>query len=414
MSGPRSLPLLLCLTFTATAAERDAFSIEAAILTRHMPYGTILNPIFTAPGSTAIAGYTRCGDSAIWTGHYLAAEAFRYAVTRSNNALANVRTAVAGLTMLTDVTGTNLLARCALPAASPYAAGIESEEAANGIHQTTRNGQPWVWIGNTSRDQYCGVFFGLGAAYDLIAAPDIRTAITSLATRLTQNLSGNAWNIVMPDGSISTTFLIRPDEELAMLQVAQHMNPTAFASQYSQAAGLMAITVPLPLGVDAANNQSSYFKFNLDFISLYNLIRLQSPTSSAMKYYEEGFAAVRTATATHQNAHFDIIDHALHGPNAARDADAVAALQAWLQRPRTDIFVDWRNKIPACAANEACNPLPIAERPPSDFLWQLDPYQLSGGGQGIIETAGIDYILPYWMGRYYGVIPPDRPKAHIR
>jgi hypothetical protein len=33
----------------------------------------------------------------------------------------------------------------------------------------------------------------------------------------------------------------------------------------------------------------------------------------------------------------------------------------------------------------------------------LDPFQLSGGGDGIIETAGVDYILPYWMARYYRV-----------
>jgi hypothetical protein len=40
----------------------------------------------------------------------------------------------------------------------------------------------------------------------------------------------------------------------------------------------------------------------------------------------------------------------------------------------------------------------------TDFLWKRNPFQLSGGGQGTIETAGIDYLLPYWMGRFYGVI----------
>jgi uncharacterized protein (TIGR03437 family) len=37
-------------------------------------------------------------------------------------------------------------------------------------------------------------------------------------------------------------------------------------------------------------------------------------------------------------------------------------------------------------------------------VWQRSPFQLSvSGGAGIIETAGIDYILPYWMARYYGL-----------
>ena len=40
----------------------------------------------------------------------------------------------------------------------------------------------------------------------------------------------------------------------------------------------------------------------------------------------------------------------------------------------------------------------------TDFLWQRGPWQLSGGGAGLTETAGVDYILPYWMARYYGVV----------
>jgi hypothetical protein len=57
-----------------------------------------------------------------------------------------------------------------------------------------------------------------------------------------------------------------------------------------------------------------------------------------------------------------------------------------------------------CGPNEACQPLPVQDRVTTDFLWQRDPFALAGGGEGDIETAGIDYILPYWMGRYYGVI----------
>jgi hypothetical protein len=44
------------------------------------------------------------------------------------------------------------------------------------------------------------------------------------------------------------------------------------------------------------------------------------------------------------------------------------------------------------------------DRPTTDFLWQRNPFLLVGGGAGTIENAGIDYILPYWMARYYGTI----------
>src|SRR5260370_38516471 len=94
------------------AAEADAVAITANIMARPLPFGTILDPIFTLTDSDQIGGYTRCGDSALWTGHYLAAEAFRYKVTQAPDALNNVKAAIAGLAGLANVTGTNLLARC--------------------------------------------------------------------------------------------------------------------------------------------------------------------------------------------------------------------------------------------------------------------------------------------------------------
>src|SRR5438309_1709040 len=106
------------------AAEGDALAISANIQSRHLPFGAILDPLFTLTDSDQVASYTRCGDSALWTGHYLAAEAFRYKVTQSPDALNNVKGALAGLKGLTDVTGTNLLARCMVPINSPYAAPI--------------------------------------------------------------------------------------------------------------------------------------------------------------------------------------------------------------------------------------------------------------------------------------------------
>lgn len=407
------VPLLVCFAFlTLHSAESDALQIDATLQLRHVPYGTVLNPILSSDGLT-VTDYTRCGDSALWTGTYLAAEAFRYKVTGASDALANLQGALSGLTLLVDVTGTGVLARCAIPANSPYAASISSQESPNGIFHTTLGGKAWLWVGNTSRDEYCGVFFGLGAAYDLLSDSTLRASIASLATRLLNNLSASAWTVIMPNFSISTTFLIRPDQQLALLQVGQHVNP-AFASQYGSAAGSLAALSQAGLLVDAANNQSSYFKFNLDFINLYNLIRLQGP-SSALTYYETGFAAVRAATITHHNPHFNMVDRALHGPNLGRDLETRADLDAWLTRPRTDVYVNWSGKIPSCGnSNEACNPLPVAERPPDDFLWQLDPYQLSGGGIGEIETAGIDYLLPYWMARYYGVITVPEPGPEIR
>ena len=79
------------------------------------------------------------------------------------------------------------------------------------------------------------MFFGLSVAYDLLG-PSNQPAIQALVTRLLNFLTGHAWNIVMPDGTITTTFIIRPDEQLGLLQIGRQVNPTQFGSAYQSLA----------------------------------------------------------------------------------------------------------------------------------------------------------------------------------
>ena len=350
-----------------------------------MPFGTLLDPIYASSASDQIVGYTRCGDSALWTGAYLAAESFRYNVTRSADALRNVRSALAGLTGLSAVTGDNRLARCMVLASSPYAAGIAGEEASNTIHSNP----PWIWVDNTSRDEVVGAFFGLCAAFDLVDDPAVKTGVGNLATLLIGYISRHQWS---PNDDLASTFEIRPEELQMLLQVARHVNP-------ANAVSGPFFVLPVSTGtlVDVQSN-SSYFKFNLDYMSFYNLVRLQDNDDNRGAY-----TTVRNHTAAHQNAFFDIIDRALRGPDAARDAETAALLDQWLQRPRRDFYVDVSPEVAVCGS-EACQPVPVPMRTPATFLWEVDPFQLKGGGAGVIENAGVDYILPYWMARYFGVI----------
>ena len=358
-----------------------------------MPFGAVLDPIFTLTDSDTIANYTRCGDSALWTGHYLAAEAFRYGVTQAPDAFTNLTTAIAALKGLADVTGTNLLARCMIPTSSPYVTSISQQEASNGIFTNSSAG--WIWVGNTSRDEYSGAMFGLAVAYDMVTDSTIRTSISDLVTRLVEFLNGHNWSVVMPDGTGGTSFLIRPDQIETFLAIGRHVNSGHFSSlSYEAQRELYAVTVPVPITVDTASDDS-YFKFNLDYINLYNLIRLES--SSAKAIYQTAYSQLRGYTGSDQNAFFNIIDLALNGPNSARDNQTLALLDGWLLRLRRDFSVDLTNTVPACGS-QTCTPAPVWLRPNTDFLWQRSPYELSvTGGAGLIETAAIDYILPYWM-----------------
>jgi hypothetical protein len=397
------------LDLAPSPTEADAIAISNVIQQRHWPYLTLLNPRFVTGDSTspdfmtlAPSGYTQAADNAIWTGHYLAAEATRYSVTGSPDALANAKKALHGITALIDVTQTDVLARFLIPRSSPYADAILAEEAHEGIYESTYQKQPYAWLGGTSRDQYSGVFFGLGVAYDMIAEGRVRAEIRKDVSRLLANLIANGWSVRMPDGSYSTTFVQRPDQQLSFLQVGRHVDSTRWSLTYQTFRAANAALVQAPIQTECQDPYGSYYKFNLDHINLYNLIRLEEP-GVFRTLYLQAFTTLCGCTGTHQNAHFNMIERGLLGADAARDAETVSLLSLWLMRPRRDYYVDNTGKYPACG-EYACAPIPVNDRYTTDFLWQRNPFQLAGGGGGTIETPGVDYILPYWMARYYGVL----------
>ena len=103
------LAVLLVSTVAMPAIAGDladkAAAYDALVPLRHLPHDTIFDPIMTTPTSGTVEAYTDFGDSAIWTGHYLASQAYRYAVTHSPAALANARRALNGITRLIAVAG---------------------------------------------------------------------------------------------------------------------------------------------------------------------------------------------------------------------------------------------------------------------------------------------------------------------
>jgi hypothetical protein len=237
----------------------------------------------------------------------------------------------------------------------------------------------------------------------MIDDPNMRAFIRTDVTRILNNLVSHNWNVVMPDGSISTTFVQRSDQQLSFLQVGRRINPDAFDWRYKVNRILNGLFVGSPILFDDADDHNHYFKFNLNYINLYNLIRLEENNSAFKSVYMSAYGLLRSTTASHGNAHFNLIDRALKGPNADRDTETVNLLNSWLARPRRDYWIDLRNKYPACGEDKACSVIPVQERVNTDFLWQRSPFLLFGGGFGTTETAGIDYLLSYWMARLYGL-----------
>lgn len=384
-------------------SDTDANGISDRIQDVHLLYGFIAETQFASPGSDVILWTDGNGDGGIWTGSYLAAEAFRYKVTGSPTARAYLRRALESVRAISVVAESGFLARTIFPLDSPFIDHLIDAEERLGLFPTTYNGKDSYWVGHPTRDQYSGVLLGLGATYDLVDDDEVRTICRDIITHLVGALLRHGWVMGNPDQPVQETYLYRPDHLLSVLQLAKHVNPSDFGSIYDTTRVFLSLLAGLPSALEIRDLHGSYYKFNLDYSYYYNLIRLEDDSHYRARYLKQ-FAKLRNATRTHGNAQFNMIDRALNGPDPVRDQETSELLDALLARGFRNTFVDLNGTYPACGEDRACDPIPVAERPYADFLWQRSPFEMRCDGDGSLESAGIDYILPYWMARYYGVL----------
>jgi hypothetical protein len=326
----------------------------------HMPYGAMLSFDRRSGNIT----YGREADSAIWTGHYLAAEAFRYASTGSTDALTRVKQSLAGVKLLYAVADAafdhgkigaaedGLLSRTAIPARPKhqltdgalqrrgacfyehpsggwkvlsktyptYRQALAAKERAPGSTKSAPAPEPVgaIWYGfgcgsrpgadhTISRDQYNGVLMGLAYAYALVPDPEVRAGSKDLIERALDFLLRHRWNIPLPpQGRISTTYLGDFDAQLAYLRIGKTVDPAKYGAIYDKyAAGVALMWIPAWFsGLDPI---VQYYKFNISH-AIYGPGVMLETDAQLRSAYLKAYGILRRPTVDHRNAYFDLVD----------------------------------------------------------------------------------------------------------
>jgi hypothetical protein len=392
-----------------------AEAVSDEILRAHVPYGGILETRFDQAtyGSGTPVGHGGYGDSAIWTGSWLAGEALRFDETGDARALTGVASAVDYLTACVDAADPQggLLGRCAVPLSSPFISDISGQtDFYTGFH----NGVAIGTLGGISRDQYIGTMLGLSQA--VLRVPAQRAAAAALVGRIVGWLDSRSW--CAPDhntGATSAPFVQSPDILWAFFSVANVADRARFGQMHDQNIGLEAASW-LGSWVSAKDVFSDYYKYNLGTEIDLMLASCETDPQS-YRDHMKSVEVTRDVIAEHQNAWFDAV-YAILVPSAAPalSAQVEDELQRWCLRPRRDFRrLNSQNAAIATAPNPdagngqaatvAVLPIPIEDRTCTDFLWQRGPFDLDGGGDPHDEEAGVDIVLPYWAARAFGVVP---------
>ena len=308
-----------------------------------------------------------------------------------------------------------------------------------------------------SRDTYAGLTFGLLSAFDLIGPdqPVLRAQIRDDVLAMADFLLKYGWNYPRPSGYVGTHsdedgFLspLMPHVPMARLNIAnaaRHVADLAGSAAEQQKwdavwAEELASQGPIlgtSMEVDSMQPNQGYFKFNLHHLTGFNLMR--TLTGTERDVVARGFAVMDKTTRDDVNAHFEAITYALTGDRSRRDA-AVTHLLQWLTyRANTGQGQPVRNSA-RCGGEITCvpedqdaitfdqapsrpvtwypgspeappfshaagvradGPLPVALRPPTDFLWQAPSNALDGQQGPSWREPGIDFLTPYWMLRYF-------------
>jgi hypothetical protein len=397
-----------------------AEKIGSEIRQKHLPGGLIASSRFADTNRAEVAAYEDLDLSAAYTGFYLAASAFRYAVYRESSALADIRAALDGVeTLVRSTDRLGYLPRFVGLASDPayrefYSkwGGADLSRPGYGLmaYPGSGSGAGLVWLGGPSPEVYAGVNLGLAAVQQIVREPAIRERTSNIVERIVVRLVADHWRL--DDGRGHTNFTT-PLLAAALLRTAASVDPKRFGAMYQsrleELRNRRAMMGPPHPGLCLyCDYEDSVF----DLANLTVLARLE-PEFQARLFFTDWISQIWRQSNSHLNpwlaaTYVSVFEH------APSDTAARATLQGMLQefpyprRAETRIAPtnEFFETIEANGQSWARYPLQLDERPVAAFQWSQTPVQIGNGKQvGLVNYPGLDFILPFWMARDANVIP---------
>jgi hypothetical protein len=186
--------------FDLMTLEQKALMYEKQVRLRHIRYGfnCDVSPVKHGDLSTVEMGLNESDN--LWTSMYLASQLFRYKVTGSKEALANCLESFAAMERLFEITGMNgYFARGFVrkgfsdPAKVPTVGGMTDGWVLAG------EDKDWDWRGTTSSDQTVGQMFSLTLLAEYMDG-DVKKRAVNLIDKLMTNIIENDWYLIDYDG----------------------------------------------------------------------------------------------------------------------------------------------------------------------------------------------------------------------
>jgi hypothetical protein len=418
------------ICFREMNLHEKAMYYEKQVRTRHIRHGFNATLGYMQNGSLATGSLEDSDNDGLWTSMYLGAEVFRYAVTKSDEALENIMESMDAMERLYSINEVK-----GFPSRSFERRGYKYDDKP---WRRARDPE-WDWKSTTSSDEAIGHIFVFGVMAELLTdQKELQTRAITLIDSLMQHTIDNNFYLVDWNGKPTLWGKWNPEyvnarpvgvgdrkinssNIISMLQTAYHFTKKEVYKQkafelmtkHGYYENLMFPMNQVRKADDTADDWSKMLSESWNhsddemyFVGYWGLYRYAFNDTLKVKFKEaildhwqierpEKEGAWNIFTALTGTSEFDLNEAVWYLQEYPLD------LIHWsiTNSHRKDIELlepNFRNQ----ATKEV---LPASELPVSRH--NANRFDLDGGDNGLSEySAGDIWLLPYWMGRYLNVI----------
>ncbi|NCQ61219.1 MAG: hypothetical protein GW913_11210 [Myxococcales bacterium] len=246
----------------------------------------------------------------------------------------------------------------------------------------------------------------------------------------------NGFNALMALGMMRTLYEITGDEQIGRFYYDTLIEDRHYIDVAESNVGIIYL-----------GSQTNYSNVNMAYVAAYGALRYESDPAIATRLREVIAAQLYERDGAPKGmgqSFFDLIyagfrSGGVGGPGAVAVNEGLATLDAFPPAPW------WDTRVDNCDATEiaaghclgidgtteivldsgtghggrpvSTSALPMAIRPPSNFIWRSDPRDVNGGGSTRLNPGG-GFHAAYWMGRFLqassGATPNISSEARAR
>ncbi|MBI2432101.1 MAG: hypothetical protein HYV26_04455 [Candidatus Hydrogenedentes bacterium] len=361
----------------------------------------------------------------LWTGYHVAAMSMAYAVTGEERYRQAARTGMEALYLLQNVTGIKgLVARSVVAVDEPYAA----EAATQKNWHKTGDGK-YLWRDDVSSDQIDGHYLAFYCYYEHIARndPAEKARLEQQIRQVTDYILDHNYEIIDWHGQRTLWGWYDPERTnnqprhylesaLYSLMILSHLHVAMYVTDdpkylehfrtlIEEHGYLSNLLLEKKLFPDELNHSDD----QLAAVAYYPFLQLAQDPIIRETLHRACRRHARVELAERNS--FFAFTYATINP---ADADVAGGVQTLREMPldrrdwgmmnshRADVHFQpdaSRKRTPVLT-----EVLPADER--HFERWNQDPYEADSNGDGSNEGSGEHYLLPYWMGRFHGLIAP--------